>query len=86
VDRFARRQAARLQKDAPEQRQARFDAERWRQELAADLSPLLGSEAAAAAAAVITYETAALLAGNQVAWPTGRLAVVVDSLLEAHRG
>lgn len=86
VERHARRQSARLQKDAPEQRQARFDAERWRQELAADLSPLLGGDAAAAAASTITAETVALLAGDQTPWSAARISAVVTELLEAHRG
>lgn len=85
LGRFAARQTARLAKHPIDERASAFRRARWRQELAADLRPLVGA-AAEALAAHITEDTFALLLTESEPWSSARLdAVVAQCREEASR-
>jgi HK97 family phage portal protein len=72
---FWGRQRARVQKDVPEQRAARFALHRWTIELATDLLPLLGEQRAERAfriATLINQQTLALLRAQRPAFGADR--------------
>lgn len=79
--RLAKRQTSRLAKVDADERAEAFAGQhaRWVAELAADLAPLLGDDALAAAARV-SARTADLLADGRAAWPGGRVAAEVRAL------
>lgn len=90
LEKFAARQSARIEKDAPEEQAATFNHGRWTTELADDLRSGCGAEFCSVwgedadrVASLINSETWARLETLQPPWSTGRINAVQSRFMEA---
>lgn len=90
IEKFAARQSARLEKDAPEDRASKFNHARWTRELADDVRAGCGAEFrsvwgedADRVASIINSDTWDLLEEFQVPWSAARIESVWSRFMEA---
>jgi HK97 family phage portal protein len=91
LEAFVPRQVARLQKDAADERAAKFNHARWSRELAADIRSAGGpsftsvwGEDADRVASIINSETWSLLEDGHAPWPGGRVDSVIARFGDLH--